>query len=99
MPVHSKYWDRSADITNINDLISLSSVALLLLGIFVGALVVIIKRWLNKKRTIYGAQFTGQNVYLQYQNLEKKKSMEHFLSQKEEKKQDLGGDDLSRFFN
>ena len=84
---------------NIHDLISLSSVALLLLGIFVGALVVIKKRWLNKERTIYGAQFIGQNIYLQYQNLQKKKSIEHVLNQKEEKKQDHDGDDLSRFFN
>ena len=83
---------------NINDLISLSLVVLLLLVIFVGALVVIKKRWLNKKRTIYGAQFTGQNIYLQYQNLEKKKSIEHVLDQKEEKKQDHDGDDLNRFF-
>ena len=83
---------------NVNDLISLSLIALILLVIFLSALVVIKKRWLNKKRTIYGAQFTGQNVYLQYQNLDKKKSIEHVLDQKKEKKQDLGGDDLNRFF-
>ena len=98
MPVHLEINLLFAAFMNIEDLASLSLVALILLVIFVGTLVVIKKRWLNKKRTIYGAQFTGQNIYLQYQNLQKKKSIEHVLNQKEEKKQDLGGDDLSRFF-
>lgn len=71
---------------NIEDVTSLSLVALILLAIFAGAFMVIKKRWLNKKRTIYGAQFTGQNIYPQYQNLQKKKSIEHVLDQKEEKK-------------
>jgi hypothetical protein len=46
---------------------------------------------------MYGAQFTAQSVYLQYQNQQKNKSIEHVLQQKEEKKQDYEGDDLKRF--
>lgn len=65
--------------------------------IFVGVFIVIKKRWINKKPTIYSAQFTGQNVYLQFQNLQKKKSIEHVLNLKEEKKQDDDGDDIKRF--
>lgn len=98
MPVHLEINLLVAAFMNIENLASLSLVALILLVIFVGALVVIKKRWINKKPTMYGAQFTGQNIYLQYQNLQKKKSIEHVLDQKEEKKQDHDGDDLSRFF-
>jgi len=47
---------------------------------------------------MYRAQFTSQNVYMQYQNLHKKKSIEYMLNQKEEKIQDDDGNDLSRFF-
>ena len=82
---------------NINNLISLSLIVILLLVIFVGALVVIKKRWISKNPTLYGAQFTGQNIYLQYQNLQKKKSVEYVLAQKEENKQDHAGDDWDRF--
>jgi hypothetical protein len=35
---------------------------------------------------------------MQFQNLQKKKSIEHVLQQKEEKKQDDEGDDIKRFF-
>jgi hypothetical protein len=80
------------------DIISLVLVAFILLIIFVGAFIVVKKRWINKKPTIYGAQFTGQNVYMQFQNLQKKKSIERVLQQKEEKKHDDEGDDMRRFF-
>jgi hypothetical protein len=80
------------------DTLSLLLVAFLFLIIFVGAFMVVKKRWISKKPTIYGAQFTGQNVYMQFQNLQKKKSIEHVLHQKEEKKQDDEGDDIKRFF-
>jgi hypothetical protein len=80
------------------DIVSLLLVAFIFLIIFVGAFIVVKKRWINKKPTIYSAQFTGQNVYMQFQNLQKKKSIEHVLHQKEEKKQDDEGDDIERFF-
>ena len=80
------------------DTLSLLLVAFLFLIIFVGAFMVVKKRWINKKPTIYSAQFTGQNIYMQYQNLQKKKAMEQVIYQKEEKKQDDEGDDMSRFF-
>ena len=80
------------------DIVNLLLVALLFLIIFVGAFIVVKKRWINKKPTIYSAQFTGQNIYIQFQNLQKKKSIEHVLQQKEEKKHDDEGDDIKRFF-
>ena len=80
------------------DIISLLLVTFLFLIVFVGMFAIIKKRWINKKPTIYSAQFTGQNIYMQYQNLQKKKAMEQVIYQKEEKKQDDEGDDMRRFF-
>lgn len=80
------------------DILSLLLVAFIFLIIFVGAFIVVKKRWINKKRTMYRAQFTGQNIYMQYQNLQKKKAMEQVIYQKEEKKQDDEGDDIKGFF-
>jgi len=79
------------------DIISFLLVIFIFLIIFVGAFIVVKRRWINRKPTIYIAQFTGQNVYMQFQNLQKKRSIEHVLYQQEEKKQDDEGDDLSRF--
>lgn len=79
------------------DLVSLLVVAFIFFIILAGAFIVIQKRWINRNPTINGAQFTAQSVYLQYQNQQKNKSIEHVLQQKEEKKQDYEGDDLKRF--
>jgi len=81
-----------------SDLASLLLVAFILFIILAGAFIVIKKRWINRKATMYGAQFAAQNILLQYQNRQKKKSIEHVLQQKEERKQDDEGDDLGRFF-
>ncbi|KPJ64344.1 hypothetical protein AMJ44_12990 [candidate division WOR-1 bacterium DG_54_3] len=66
------------------NIISLLLVAFIFIIIFVGAFIIVKKRWINKKPTIYSAQFTGQNIYMQFQNRQKKK-------------QDSDGDDMSRF--
>jgi hypothetical protein len=79
------------------NIISLLLVAFIFLIIFVGAFIVIKKRWINTKRTIYSAQFTAQNIYMQFQNRQKKDAIEHVQYQKEEKKQDDDGDDINRF--
>jgi hypothetical protein len=79
------------------DIVNLSFVAFLFLIIFIGAFIMIKKRWINTKCKMYTAQFTAQNVYLQYQNLQKKKSIEHVIDQNDEKKQDDDGDDIKRF--
>jgi len=79
------------------DSTSLLLVALLLLGILVGMFFVVKRRWINKKPTICSAQFTAQNIYMQFQNRQKKDAIEHVQYQKEEKKQDSDGDDISRF--
>lgn len=80
------------------DLVSLLVTAFILSIILAGAFIIIHKRWIGRKSTMYGAQFTAQSVYLQYQNLQKKKSIEHVLQQREERKQDDEGDDIGRFF-
>lgn len=80
------------------DLMSLILVVFILSIIMVGAFIIIHKRWINRKATMYGAQFAAQNILLQYQNQQKKKSIEHVLQQKEERKQDAEGDDIGRFF-
>ncbi len=82
---------------SVNDLVSLFLAAFIFLIILAGAFIVIKKRWINKKPSMYGAQFAAQNIYLQYQNLQKKRSVEHVLNQKEERKQDDEGDDIKRF--
>jgi hypothetical protein len=81
-----------------SDLVSLLLVAFIFFLILAGAFIVIKKRWINGKSTLYGPQFTAQNILLQYQNRQKKKSIEHVLQQREERKQDVEGDDLGRFF-
>ncbi len=80
------------------DLMSLIVVVFIFSIILAGAFLVIQKRWLKSKTTMYSAQFTAQNILLQYQNQQKKKSIEHVLQQKEERKQDEEGDDIGRFF-
>jgi len=79
------------------NIISLLLVVFIFLIIFVGMFIVVKKRWINKKPTIYSAQFTAQNIYMQFQNRQKKNAIEHVQYQKEEKKQDSNGDDISRF--
>jgi hypothetical protein len=80
------------------DLVSLLVVAFIFFIILAEAFIVIQKRWINRKSIMYGAQFTAQNILLQYQNRQKKKSVEHVLLQREERKQDVEGDDIGRFF-
>ena len=79
------------------DITSLLLVVFILLAIFVGMFIVVKKRWMSAKRTMYGAQFTAQNIYMQFQNRQKKSAIEQVQYQKEEKKQDNDGDDMSRF--
>jgi predicted Holliday junction resolvase-like endonuclease len=79
------------------DIISLLLVVFILLIIFVGMFIVVKKRWINAKRKMYGAQFTAQDIYMQFQNRQKKNAIEQVQYQKEEKKQDNDGDDMSRF--
>lgn len=79
------------------DIISLLLVVFIFLILFVGMFIVVKGRWINKKPTIYSAQFTAQNIYMQFQNRQKKNAIEHVQYQKEEKKQDKDGDDIGRF--
>jgi predicted Holliday junction resolvase-like endonuclease len=78
------------------DIMSLLLVVFIFLIIFAGMFIVVKRRWINAKRTMYGAQFTAQNIYMQFQNRQKKNAIEQVQYQKEEKKQDNDGDDMSR---
>jgi len=79
------------------DIVGLLPVMFIFLVTFAGMFIVIKKRWINKKPTIYSAQFTAQNIYMQFQNRQKKNATEHVQYQKEEKKQNSDGDDINRF--
>ncbi len=79
------------------DIISLLLVVFILLIIFAGMFIVVKRRWINAKRRMYGAQFTAQNIYMEFQNRQKKNAIEQVQDQKEEKKQDNDGDDMRRF--
>ncbi|MGB8656963.1 MAG: hypothetical protein WCE90_04155 [Candidatus Zixiibacteriota bacterium] len=87
----------SADTMSGEASMSLLVPALIFLGILGGAFVVVRNRWISKKPTRYAAQFTAQSIFMQYQNLQKKKSVEHVLQRKEEEKEHAEGDDLSHF--
>lgn len=78
----------SGDIAGIITAISI----LLLLFIFCA---VIIKRyWIDKKSVTSGSQFIGQEIQKQWQNIDKKKAIEHVIYQKEgEEEEDDAGED------
>jgi len=82
----------------MSDIISLGMVGLVLLLIF-GLCALVIKRyWIDKKQITSGSQFVGQNVYMQFQNKDKKQAVEEVLYQKEdEREEDEKGEDVSRF--
>ncbi|MFQ5605314.1 MAG: hypothetical protein ACE5HS_18770 [bacterium] len=58
----------------------------------------IIKRdWIDKKQITSGAQFTGENVLLQYQNEDKKHALEHVIYMRDQEEvNDEEGEDISR---
>lgn len=82
----------------IPDIISLVVAGLVFLLIFGFCAFVIKRYWIDKKQITSGSQFVGQNVYMQFQNEDKKQAMEEVLYQKEdEREEDDEGDDVSRF--
>jgi hypothetical protein len=82
----------------ISDIISLVVAGLVLLLIFGFCAFVIKRYWIDKKQITSGSQFVGQNVYMQFQNEDKKQAMEEVLYQKEdEREEDEEGDDVSKF--
>ncbi|HEX9916556.1 MAG TPA: hypothetical protein VGB16_02365 [candidate division Zixibacteria bacterium] len=81
----------------ISDIISLVAAGLFLLLIFGFCAFVIKRYWIDKKQITSGSQFVSQNVYMQFQNEDKKQAMEQVLYQKEdEREEDDEGDDVSR---
>ena len=56
-----------------------------------------IKRYFIDKRNItIGSQVVGENIFMQYQNEEKKRAIEQVIYQKEAEDEDDEGDDISR---
>ena len=70
------------------------------LGAFLWFSAFFIKKFFIERRSIsFGSQVVGENIFMQYQNEEKKKAIEQVIYQNEEEGQDDEGDDISRFLN
>jgi hypothetical protein len=79
------------------DIASWLIIAVSLLAIFVGAGFVI-KRFFIDKKYFGGSQFVGRQIYEEFQNADRRKSIEHVIyMEKEERQQDFsaGEDDSS----
>lgn len=60
---------------------------------------VIVKRWIRKKPIGLASQYMGQNIYLQYQNAEKRHSIEQVMFQKEDERHEaFGGEGFKHDF-
>lgn len=70
---------------HIESILIPASILVLILAI---CSVVIIKRWVYKKPMGAGSQYMGQNIYMQYQNAEKKHSVEQIMFIKEDERND-----------
>ncbi len=57
---------------------------------------VVIKRyWIDKKSITSGSQFVGEEIYMQWQNKDKKRAIEQVIYQKEEEEEeDDEGEDI-----
>ena len=80
------------------EIIKLLIVPFFFLIIFGFCVYIIKRRWIDKKPFSAGVQFSGEYVYTQFQNKDKKRAIEHVHYMHEDKeKEDDEGDDLSRF--
>jgi len=71
-----------------DNLVSLIFVALLLFLLFTFCGIVIKRYWIDKKSVTSGSQFVGENIYMQWQNKDKKRAMEHVIYKKEDEEED-----------
>ena len=65
--------------------------AVILTAILAVCSAVIIRRWIYKKPINAGSQYMAQNIYLQYQNAEKRRSIEQVMYQKEDERREAFG--------
>ena len=73
---------------------SYAVMAVLLLAIFAFCAIVIKRYWIDKKPIGGTSQFVGRNVLQQFQNADRKESIEHVIyMEEEERKQDFDADD------
>ncbi len=66
------------------------------LALFFTFCAVVIKRyWIDKKSITSGSQFVGEEIYMQWQNKDKKRAIEQVIYQKEEEEEeDDEGEDI-----
>ena len=81
---------------NLSSLIVLFS---LLLLIFIGSFIVVKRHWINKKWINAGSQFVGRNIYMQFQNVDKKQAIEHIQYQEDDEKDQAFSGDNSKLKN
>ncbi len=60
----------------------------ILIALFSLCSVVIVKRFVSKEMINAGNQYLGQNIYMQYQNADKKQAIEEVMFRKEDDRQD-----------
>ena len=74
--------------------LSYAVMAIGLLGIFAFCAIVIKRYWIDKKPIGGTSQFVGRNILQQFQNADRKESIEHVIyMEEEERKQDFDADD------
>jgi hypothetical protein len=62
-------------------------VGAILAGIIIACAAVIVRRFVMKKMITAGSQYVGQNIYLQYQNADRKRAVEEVIYQNDGEKQ------------
>ncbi len=76
----------------MDDLVGFLIISLIILLIFAFCAIVIKRHWIDKRWINSESQFVGRNIYMQFQNADKKRAIEHVIFKKEdEKNQDFGG--------
>ena len=73
---------------NIGDYLSIAVFFLLLICVFVFCGWVIYRHWVNKEWMNPGARFFGEDLYMKFQNDDKKSAIEHVIYQREEEREE-----------
>lgn len=71
-----------------NDVSSLILMGAIFLILFMFCIVVIKRYWIDKKPISFGSQFVGENIYLRFQNEEKKRAIEYVIYKRDEDEED-----------
>ena len=74
---------------NIGDYLSIAVFSILLIGIFIFCGWVIYRHWINKEWISPAARYYGEDLYMKFQNEDKKAAIEHVLYQREEEREEV----------